>query len=194
MVWIQIILSLFEVRGGPVSEINILFASRLIERKGLQVIIPGLHELIKNSGKKIRLTVVGDGPYREQLERLVSENHVEAYISFEGYKNKAEILEYYQKADIFILPSQKEGMPNVVLEAMSCGLPIIMTPCEGSDELVKDNGIIVVRDRFMNEMADIVQNVTLMKDMALASRRRAVQYFSWDGIVSRYLELFQLYI
>ena len=63
-------------------------------------------------------------------------------IQFVGQKEKDGIVPYYQNADLFILPSAKEGMPNVVLEAMACGLPIVMTSCEGSKELITDNGII----------------------------------------------------
>lgn len=177
-----------------ISEINILFVSRLIERKGLQFVIPGLHELIENSDKKVKLTVVGEGPYRRQLESLAKENHVDNYISFEGYKNKLEILEYYQNADLFILPSKKEGMPNVVLEAISCGLPVVMTPCEGAKELVSDNGIIVERESFVRELGKLLQDEPLMRKMAVASREKAVKEFSWDGIVNRYLDLFRSYI
>lgn len=172
------------------SQINMLFVSRLIERKGLQFIIPELKKLIENSEKKIKLIVVGDGPYREQLEKIAVENDVMEYISFEGYKNKDELLVYYQNADIFILPSKKEGMPNVVLEALSCGLPIVMTPCEGAKELVSDNGIIASQQEFAGVLETLIKNESLMRKMAIASREKAVRKFSWDGIVLRYIELF----
>ena len=74
-------------------------------------------------------------------------------VEFVGQKNKKEIVPFYQNADLFILPSAKEGMPNVVLEAMACGLPIIMTPCEGSKELVQDNGYILLT----SEMGEKIQ-------------------------------------
>ena len=165
--------------------------SRLIERKGLQFVISKMGKIIKDNRRKIKLIVVGDGPYRKQLESLVIENHLEQYIIFEGYKDKAEIVKYYQEADIFILPSQKEGMPNVVLEAMACGLPIVISPCEGSEELVTNNGIIVEQERFVDELGKLLQDSLLMKEMAFASRKKAVEEFSWKGIVAQYLELFQ---
>ena len=176
------------------SEINILFVSRLIERKGLQFVIPGLKEIIENSGRKIRLTVVGDGPYREQLEEMALENDVTDYIFFEGYKDKTELPAYYQNADVFILPSKKEGMPNVVLEALACGLPIVMTPCEGAKELVNDNGLIVQQQDFVKALGALLKDEASMKKMAAASRNKAVREFSWEEIVSRYIQLFREFV
>ena len=173
------------------SEINILFVSRLIERKGLQFVIPGLKEIIENSDKKIRLTVVGDGPYRGQLEKMALENDVTGYISFEGYKNKTELPGYYHNADVFILPSKKEGMPNVVLEALACGLPVVMTPCEGAEELVDDNGLVARQQDFVKALGGLLHNEISMKKMAAASREKAVREFAWDGIVNKYIEIFQ---
>ena len=63
----------------------------------------------------MHLTVVGDGPYRETLERLVDYQGVEDMVTFVGQKDKQEILPYYQSGDIFIFPSKREGMPNAVL-------------------------------------------------------------------------------
>ncbi len=183
-----------EDKGDVFSEVNILFVSRLIEGKGLQFVIPKLREIKRSSGREVKLTVVGDGPYRRQLESLALCSHVEDCVLFVGAKSKEEILEFYQKADIFILPSKKEGMPNVVLEAMACGLPIIMTPCGGSDELVIDNGVIVGQNDFAHELGKILQNMDLVKKMAMSSRERAVKYFSWDKTVKRYINLFRQHI
>lgn len=173
------------------SEINILFVSRLIERKGLQFVIPGLKKIIENSDKNIRLTVVGDGPYRGLLEEMALENDVTEHIFFEGYKNKTELLKYYHNADVLILPSQKEGMPNVVLEALACGLPVVMTPCEGAKELVDGNGLVVRQQDFVKTLGSLLHDEMSMKKMAAASRGKAVREFSWEGIVSKYIEIFQ---
>lgn len=171
-------------------EMEILFVSRLIERKGLQFVIPYMKEINKGMKKTIKLVVVGEGLYKEKLEQLIYESGVKEFVEFEGYKNKGEILKYYQRADLFILPSEKEGMPNVVLEAMSSGLPIVMTPCEGAKELIVDNGVIAKQTVFAEEVKKLLKNETLMEKMAVASRNKAVKEFSWEKIVGQYLSLF----
>lgn len=169
------------------GECRILFVSRLIKRKGLQFLIPQLEAIQKQiPDKKLQLIVVGDGPYRETLEKLVDEYHVWDMVTFEGQKDKEEIVSYYQNADLFILPSQKEGMPNVVLEAMACGLPIIMTPCEGSEELVRKNGYIVSAEQFGETISHMLKSVEEMRKMGGLSRKYAVEKFTWDKIVDEY--------
>lgn len=173
------------------SEIKILFVSRLIEGKGLQFVIPRLGEIIQSIDKKIRLIVVGDGPYKEFLEKLTFKHNMTEYVIYEGYKEKELLLQYYQNADIFILPSKQEGMPNVVLEAMSCGLPVVLTPCEGAKELISDNGIIVRQKEFVDALIELLQDELAMERMAVASRNKALKEFSWNSSVKKYLELFR---
>lgn len=168
--------------------IQVLFVSRLIERKGLQYILPEWRQIERKTGKQIHLTIVGDGPYRETLEKITLENHLTDVVSFEGQKDKSEILHYYQEADLFILPSKKEGMPNVVLEAMAVGLPIIMTPCQGSEELVHENGEIVEISQFVDAIIRFCQNDELRDRQGLESRRRAEQEFSWKSTAEAYLQ------
>lgn len=170
------------------ERINLLFVSRLIERKGLQFVIPKLKEIQKAADKQIRLTVVGDGPYRKALEDLAVQYDVADRVFFEGQKDKGELLQYYQGGDIFIFPSKREGMPNAVLEAMACGLPVIMAPCEGSEELIQGNGIIVSAD----EMGKVLGMVMCSEKLELwgkESRKRAEEMFSWDSAVQSYLQL-----
>lgn len=175
------------------EDIDVLFVSRLIERKGLQFIIPDIKKIADSISKNIKFTIVGDGPYRDELQALVSQYGVEQYVQFVGHKDKGEIIPYYQQADIFILPSKKEGMPNVVLEAMSCGLPIIMTPCEGSKELVEGNGLVVNVKEFKKCIIDLSINDSIRKEMSRKSRERVVDYFSWNNTVLFYKKAMEKY-
>lgn len=173
------------------KRINLLFVSRLIERKGLQLLLPQMKEIVHECNDEVHLYIVGDGPYRDVLEKIVEEKGIGENISFEGYKDRQDILEYYQRADIFVLPSIKEGMPNVVLEAMACGLPIVMTPCEGSRELVENNGVIARWNQFADEIIRICNHEELRKQMSSESRRRAVEKFGWNYVVGQYLVLME---
>lgn len=173
------------------DEFRILFASRLIARKGLQYIIPELKKIQEKTDKKVKLVVVGNGPYRDYLEELTRKYAVEMIVQFEGQKDRQEIVAYYQNADVFILPSQKEGMPNVVLEAMACGLPIIMTPCEGSHELIKENGYVVPVEDFSEKLIFLANQSDLCRSMGEKSKKIVDSYFSWDSKVAEYIQIFQ---
>lgn len=184
-----------DIDKRDVNTINILFVSRLIERKGLQFIIPQLKNIknavLEKTGKYVRLMVVGDGPYKEQLERLVDEYDCRNLVSFLGKKNKSELDVIYQSADLFILPSLWEGMPNVVLEAMASGLPIVMTPCEGSGELVTNNGYISDVDNFDSKIIQICIDEKLRKQMAQNGINAVKERFSWQMAAKEYLKLFE---
>ncbi len=165
---------------------EILFVSRLIEGKGMQFVIPHLRKIAEGLGRAVHLTIVGDGPYRRELERIACEAGVESMVSFAGNRGKAELPAWYQKADVFILPSLSEGMPNVALEAMACGLPVIMTPCEGSRELIGDNGIIAEQAQFIAEMIRLGNNPDLGREMGRLGREKAVQVFRWEKTAEAY--------
>lgn len=169
---------------------TILFVSRLIERKGLQFILPYLKEIQSKTNKTIKLIIVGDGPFRNKLEQITIECGISHMVSFEGEKNKAELIEYYQNASLFILPSAKEGMPNVVLEAMACGLPIVITPCEGSKELVKTNGYIIDVQGFPEKMLDIINNDIKRIEMSRESRRMIEECYGWGQIGENYRKVY----
>ena len=169
---------------------DILFVSRLIERKGLQYVLPQLKDIQNGTEKTVHLTVVGDGPFKSNLEQMAVDLNIQDMVSFEGGKTKEELIPYYQKADVFILPSEKEGMPNVVLEAMASGLPIIMTPCEGSKELVQGNGKICNVDNFKNEIEKMLSNKELLIKYGRESRKMALEQFSWNIISDRYMKLY----
>lgn len=190
--------NLFFVPGGREKEaeaVVILFVSRLIEGKGLQYLIPelpGIQESVRQkTGRGVRLVIVGDGPYRTALEELTAGAGARELVRFEGRKDKDEVQRYYQEADLFVLPSLSEGMPNVVLEAMASGLPIIMTPCEGSKELVTDNGIIASLKNLPEALIRVCADERERRAMGQNSLRRVESHFRWESIGDRYLSVLE---
>ena len=171
------------------ANLQILFVSRLIKGKGLQYIIPQMPRVNKETGAV--LTIVGDGPYREELEKITDESNARDAVIFVGKKNKEELYPYYDSADMFILPSESEGMPNVVLEAMSMGLPVVMTPCGGSKELIDGNGIISKQEDFVENMLMLLKNRERMHTYGYESARRARELFAWEQKAKEYLELME---
>lgn len=113
------------------------------------------------------------------------------YVFFEGKRSKTELLFYYSNADLFILPSESEGMPNVVLEAMAMGLPIIMTPCGGSKELIQGNGFIVPIDQFVDTMIMMCNDEQCRIDMGRKSEILARAQFEWREKAEAYLKIFE---
>lgn len=174
--------------GNTGDCINILFVSRLIERKGLQYFLPILKRISNRTEKRVQLTVVGKGPFKETLEKITEETGVSDLVSFVGEKRGIDLVHCYREGDIFILPSSNEGMPNVVLEAMSCGLPIIMTPCQGSDELIDNNGYIANIADFEEAVLSLINDDEARIRMGSISRKRAVSFFSWDSVAEEYIK------
>ncbi len=173
--------------------IHLLFVSRLIERKGLQDFLPQLKTIADNcakKGKNVVLDIVGDGPYRSTLEGVVEQLMIDDMVVFHGLKSKAELPTFYSAADLFVFPSRKEGMPNAVLEAMSFGLPIIMTACEGSKELISTNGFICEVKDFSKHVTELALDDDKRNQMSKESKRLVQERFTWESIANAYLRIF----
>jgi glycosyltransferase involved in cell wall biosynthesis len=100
--------------------------------------------------------------------------------------------EIYRQHDVFVSASMQEGMSNAMLEAMASGLPIVTTRCEGVDELIADNGI-VVDDSRPETVAAAVQRLAcdraVSEAMSVAAREKA-ENFGWDKVAEAYLQLY----
>ena len=179
------------------NTINLLFVSRLIERKGLQDIIPYMlkvRDYCHSKGKSLIIHIVGDGPYKDNLIELVKKYNLQDTVIFHGQKIKSELPAYYKNADIFIFPSRKEGMPNVVLEAMSYGLPILMTPCQGSEELIDGNGYVTSADDFADKLMEMLSDESKLKEQGRQSQQLIHDVFSWERTSEKYIRLFSIIV
>jgi phosphatidylinositol alpha-1,6-mannosyltransferase len=128
---------------------------------------PGLHYLL-----------VGEGPYRAELGRLIAERQLSAHVTFAGLVSDAALAEHYAIADLFIMPHRQlssgdtEGFGVVFLEANACGLPVIAGMAGGASDAVQHekNGLIVDGD----DIGAIARAVTrILEDKELRARLRA---------------------
>jgi len=116
--------------------INLLFVGRLVKRKGLIYLLKTLNKIVKDN-LNIRLTIVGDGPEKLESEKYVKENNLSKYVRFVGEILGKERINYYQEADIFCAPYIDEAFGITVLEALSCGIPVVGFKNESFLEILK---------------------------------------------------------
>jgi glycosyltransferase involved in cell wall biosynthesis len=176
-----------EKSRGPV---RLLFVGRVVFQKGLDVLLAALAQLPRDGDWQ--LEIIGDGDRRSALEAEAARLGVAARIRFAGWCRRTEIAERYRAADVFVFPSRDEGMPNVVLEAMASGLPIVATAIAGNEELVRDgeNGFLVPPDdpaALAAALVRIVADANAREQMSRASRVRIEREYTWPQIARRYL-------
>ena len=177
-------------RGGDV--VRLLTVGRLSSTKRVDMLI-GAVEVLVRRGRKVFLVVAGGGAGREELDRIVGEKSLGSNVEIMGRVESEQMAELYGRADIYVSASMQEGMSNAMLEAMASGLPIVTTSCEGVDELIGDNGIVVGGD----SAGDIAEAVMGLADdskrfegMCVAARVRAEE-FTWSDVADRYIECYR---
>jgi glycosyltransferase involved in cell wall biosynthesis len=168
-------------------------ATRLTARKGLHLIIEALPALIALNPKVI-FEIMGDGASEARLKEMASSLGVLEHVRFLGRIASTETSRYYQKAKVFVLPSANEGMSNALLEAISSGLPAIVTDTGGSSELVTEgvNGYIIARssEAIVEAVSKLIGDEEKRARMGEASRVRA-EAQSWERVAEEYVEIYQ---
>ncbi len=117
--------------GIPADKKVLLSAGELIKRKNHEAIIRAVAQLNDSS---VVYVICGHGELDQELRKLAKNLNVEKQVIFAGYRE--DILEVYQLADIFVFPSRQEGLPMALLEAMSCGAPVVCSEIRGSVDLM----------------------------------------------------------
>lgn len=148
-------------KGTNSAKIQLLTVGRLAPFKNIDRIILSLNEL-KSEKFDFNLTIVGDGPERNNLESIVRENNLTNKVRFTGQLVEKDLNKIYKNSDIYIQASGYEGLPHTLLEAISYNLSIISTPIGGTNEILEDNTngwtIDLVEGKFPSE-TDIANKI-----------------------------------
>ncbi|MFQ5441391.1 MAG: glycosyltransferase, partial [Thermodesulfobacteriota bacterium] len=177
-----------EVKEGlGISEDDLLIGTvgSLIKRKRVDLLVDAV-SILDKAGKKIKCVVVGEGPEMNPLKDKVRKAGLDKKIFFTGFSSDA--LSYINAMDVFVLASEKEGLPRVVLEAMLMGRPVVAASVTGPAELVIDGGTGFLVDpasagNIAERVAELTDSPAMRAEMGGTGRKRVVEGFSVDGYV-----------
>ncbi len=175
----------------------LLFVGRLIEVKGIEYLIEAM-KIVSNEIQDLKLLIAGRGILERRLKEKVKKSNLSSYVSFLGDVKHQNLVDYYNICDLVILPSiidkygQTESLGVVVLEAMSCGKPVIASNVGALPEIVKDgyNGALVIPKNPM-DIADKIIKMLKRTDRNLLEKnaRKTAEGYSWSNIGKEHLEI-----
>jgi len=168
----------------------LLFVGALDDRKNIKNICKAV-SLLNSKGLNLKLKIVGEGPYKEELKEKYSE------FEFLGHKKDEELIKLYQKCKFLILPSLSEGFGRVWIEALACGRPIIASRVGEGEYLVKDKDF----GRIVEEVSSVKELSEKILSLNKQINKKGVKYkkirkfvlknYTWKKIAEDYLKIFK---
>lgn len=175
------------------KEYDIVFAGRLAGVKHVEVLIKSI-DLIRSTCKDVKVAILGNGECKTKLENLTRKLDLSKNIFFVGYQS--DVWNWYNKGKMSILTSEREGFPYSVIEALSCGLPVISSNCGNVSDIIKNgyNGFIIDDYQDHGKFAEAILKLMRNSEMLFECSNNAiksVQYLTrenvaniWKNIVS----------
>lgn len=181
--------------------LHLLAIGRLVEQKGFEYLIEAC-AILRDRGINFECSIIGDGPLRKQLELTANRYTLNPKVKFLGMKPQEEIQRFYRESDVFVAPSviakngDRDGIPNVLLEAMAIGLPVVATSVSGIPEAVLDQKTgILVPPKNSTILADAIEYLwkspLLREKFAINGRKLIEQNFSTDKNIEELIGIFQ---
>lgn len=162
-------------RYGFEEEVKFLYVGRVSREKNLELLAKSFRKVI-DSGFKAGIVVVGDGPFRKEMEEMLRNYPV----LFTGFQAGAELYRLYASSDVFVFPSATDTFGNVVLESQASGIPVIVSDKGGPQELMihKKTGLVVKAgdtDEFTRAMLTFLEDRDKIRRMGKNARRFTVE-------------------
>ncbi|VVB89281.1 Trehalose synthase [uncultured archaeon] len=183
-----------KINKTPITDdLVILTVGRLSEEKGIKFLIEAMPAILKDI-PAVKLMIVGDGPERKNLEQIVKRYDLTNVI-FVGTVLNEDMNKFYKKADVFVLPSLREGLGVVLLEAMACGIPVIGSNIGGITDIIrnKENGLLVEPEN-PKDIADkiimLLSEEKLKQKFSKNGLETVKEKFSWDVVINRFVEVY----
>lgn len=176
----------YKINNINEGKISFIYTGRLINIKGIELIIRAIPNLINKD--KVKLILVGDGPQKKYLQDLSEKLNILNNIYFVGKINRTNLLNLLRQSDVFIFPSLKEGGSWALMEGMGASLPVICLDSSGmhiiTDETcairIPVQGIDETIKAYAEAMDKLIKNRDIRIKMGNNSRRRIEQEFNWN--------------
>ena len=169
----------------------------IIKRKGVDFLIDAWADVCKQY-QGAHLLLIGpflEADFLAEMKQRIQQNRIHNKVSFVGQVDNVH--EYMGAADIFAFCAHREGLPNALIEAVSCGLPCVVLRMEGITDDIFTHGVdgIVVENRDVHEYAkallEVLRDDALAHQLGIHARQTVLEKFSLDAVCDRYIELYQ---
>jgi glycosyltransferase involved in cell wall biosynthesis len=172
----------------------VITVARLVPLKNLRLLLDAI-AIVRDRVQRVHLVIVGEGPEAGALKQYAAELDLTDAVTFVGYLAQRDTPPAYRAADVFALSSDFDNSPNVVLEAMACGLPVVTTDVGGVREFVADGtGGRIVPPKNAAALAaaleSYLESPLAARDAGIHNRRLAVNEFSWRASAQRLLDVY----
>ena len=183
---------------GPTDPNQLLYVGFMRHIKGIDILLRAMALLVEKK-PELRLVLIGGGIYRDSkaqegdLRQLAQELKLEKNVDFVGIKTPAEVARYMCESSLLVLPSRTETFGAVLIEALSCGTPVVATKCGGTEDIVRDEVGRLVEKENPEELARAIMDVIdRRKEFEPAKLREyALNNFSWEEVARRTGELYR---
>jgi colanic acid/amylovoran biosynthesis glycosyltransferase len=192
----------FSPRHFPKNgKIQIVTTGRLVEKKGIEYAIHAVAKLI-HTNQNIEYNIIGDGPLKDDLQKLIAELNVTNIVKLLGWKQQQEVIDILNNCHIFIAPSvtaadgNQDAPVNTLKEAMAMGMPVISTFHGGIPELIEDgvSGFLVPErdaDAIAEKLSDLIAHPEIWEQMGHAGRKRVEEKYDMNKLNNELVRIYQ---
>ena len=177
--------------------LKILAVGRLTYQKAMEVLVKATNNLIKIGIEDFKVIIVGEGEQRIMLEKMIEELSIQKYIKLVGIRD--DVKDLMKEADIFVLPSRYEGLSVAMIEAMSCGLPIIASDAPGINPYIINgvNGLLFPiedHDELSKNIIKLANNKKLRKKLSVEGQKYFNSEFNMKKNIISLVKLIDEYV
>jgi glycosyltransferase involved in cell wall biosynthesis len=175
-----------QIKPSPAKS-DIIFVGRLIKEKKADLLIKSLVR-IKDNFPDVKCTIIGEGPEKENLEKLSDQSGLKDDVSFTGFlEDYQDVIAHMKSSKVLVLPSVREGFGMVVLEANACGLPVVVVdhPMNAAKDLIipGENGFIAEVSE--NSLAGKIVEAIESREKMIESSKDFAKDYDWNNIITR---------
>lgn len=180
------------LKKNSINTTNLLWVGRFVKGKGVEYLIQSMSTLVKDN-PDLHLTLIGDGPGKGSICEFITDLGLDNHVKIIEFVPYDKIPEIFQNSDIFVLPSLYEGVPRTVLEAMSCGIPVVISQFTHLEGLIDGGGQMFPKmdvEALSTIIKEIINNPGKKAEMGRNAREKIVRDYSFMRTVTQTLDVY----